>query len=126
MSNTEDEVDDELVRAWLDHHSNEGVEDVDTEWAMLRLQEYVLFEPGLAWNVVARVISRAWNSWQATMIGAGPLESLLFHYGTEYLSQLELLVDRGSFFPEVIAAVWASDPEVRQRILRLKRETTVE
>lgn len=104
--------DSDLVRladTWLEYHCSSDSASADTEWSVLELQDLVLSNPDEAWRVVERLIARTYTTWQATLVGAGPLEDLLFLYDATYMERLEAITDRGSYFSEIISSVWIDD-----------------
>jgi hypothetical protein len=107
---------EDLVETWLRYQDLETAED---EWAIFKLQDLLMHDPEQAWTVIVTLMKSASNPWQATMIGASPLEDLLSS-NSQYLNRLEEGGPVGAFFQTILEAVWLDDQHLDRRINALR------
>ena len=107
----------EIAESWLRYRSEASEAD---KWALFALQDEVLSNRDSAWEVVALMLRAATTEWQATMIGSGPLEDLLYLEPEKFLSLLEGFTDKGAWFEHALGCVRTEDPELQARLLALR------
>lgn len=119
-----DEELEELCRAWLRYESapREGrVDDEDPDWwavdAVMELQGEAL---ELEWLVLRKlcVAAEGANDKAVGMIGAGPLESLLYSRGEEAMDLIEPAMDEVPALVDALQSVWMWDQPFSPRLDR--------
>ena len=111
----------ELARGYLKYHRTRAVQDA---WAFDEMLERVGLnsaEPDDAWSVVLALVTMA-DDESLGYIGAGPLESLVHHFGAQLVERIEERARQDPRFRICLGAVWLSEgglpPEVQDRVVR--------
>src|ERR1700726_888746 len=120
---TEDEI-RQLCEAWLVYQREDHDGGVDTDDPNWRADDPALDaesepEPERIWSVILRLCELASRDDPAVvMIGAGPLESMIFQHGDRAMDLIEPAADENGTLFAALTYVWAFSESVRPRIER--------
>lgn len=80
----------------------------DADWAWLELAEIEDAAPERALDICILIARLTDDAWVLSNLGAGPLESLLFHDWATVLDRLEAEAPRSPGLAEAISSIWPS------------------
>lgn len=106
----------ELARAYLKHHRTRAQQD---SWAFDEVLQRVSLSPADpedAWNVVLALVTMA-DEETLGYIGAGPLEDLISHFGSELVDRIEERGRQDPKFRFCLGAVWLSQGDLPPTVL---------
>jgi len=115
---------DAVAKAWLSSASS-GFEDDESLWAFEMLGPLAGLQPAdFLWQVLLELVNRAESKKILSLIGAGPLESLLVHHGPTVIERVKDKASRNDRFLYVLTSVWEGgmDEDVWDQVQRICTE----
>ncbi len=105
-----------VFREW-----REEIEQAETAWELTRLIESES-DPDKALSVILGIMALDSKDEEIDLLGAGPLEDFLNHFGPQYIDVIETLAAKNPRFKTVLKGVWQTaevDPEVWKRVEKI-------
>lgn len=90
----------------VDESLSEQRKDELFDRSYMPMSDLLFGSPEMAWDVICKVVALTEDQWVLTMLGCGPLESLLGHYFEQFIDRVEAQSRGCRKFAFVMSCVW--------------------
>ena len=95
----------ELAAEWFANTQHETSSD-DSPRLWCQLDESWYEEPEATWFAILAVLRLEYTEFQEALLAAGPIESLLYLHGEQYIERIEVEAATNSRFNHLLGGVW--------------------
>jgi len=115
----------DLVQAWIlaQRMDPDGIDYEQYSWAADFLINSVFDNPEKAFETILAIIASDSCDQVLSSVGAGPLEDLIVHHGSEFIERIEVEAKRSPAFRSAVSHVWMDDEDgsLKNRIQEIGR-----